>query len=80
MPLSNAIPYDPTENAIQISGEADGIFNNEDLSFYAEGVDVYNQESLTNINLYNKHLLLYHRSGYRWKRIAPMTQPSAGST
>jgi hypothetical protein len=26
--LSNAIPYpnDPTENAIQISGEADGIF------------------------------------------------------
>jgi hypothetical protein len=28
MLLSNAIPYpnDPTENAIQISGEADGIF------------------------------------------------------
>jgi hypothetical protein len=27
LPLSNAIPYpnDPTENAIQISGEADGI-------------------------------------------------------
>jgi hypothetical protein len=33
LPLSNAIPYpnDPTENAIQISGEADGNFNNEDF-------------------------------------------------
>jgi hypothetical protein len=33
LPLSNAIPYpnDPTENAIQISGEADGNFNNGDF-------------------------------------------------
>jgi hypothetical protein len=60
LPLSNAIPYpnDPTENAIQISGEADGIFN-EDFIFYAEGVDVYNQESLTNINLYDTKSYYY---------------------
>jgi hypothetical protein len=43
-------PYDPTENAIQISGEADGIFNNEIYLFMLK-VLIYNQESLTNINL-----------------------------
>ena len=84
LPLSNAIPYpnDPTENAIQISGEADGIFNNEDyILFYAEGVDVYNQESLTNINLYDTKSYYYITvQGTDGKRIAPMTQPSAGST
>ncbi|MFV8355236.1 type IX secretion system sortase PorU [Flavobacterium sp. XS1P32] len=84
LPLSNAIPYpnDPTENAIQISGEADGIFNNEDfILFYAQGVDVYNQESLTNINLYDTKSYYYITvQGTDGKRIAPMTQPSAGST
>nr|WP_309755773.1 type IX secretion system sortase PorU [Flavobacterium sp.] len=84
LPFSNAIPYpnDPTENAIQISGEADGVFNNEDfILFYAEGVDVYNQESLTNINLYDTKSYYYITvQGTDGKRIAPMTQPSAGST
>ena len=84
LPLSNAVfyPNDPTENAIQISGEADGIFNNEDfILFYAEGVDVWNQESLTNINLYDTKSYYYITvQGTEGKRIAPMTQPSAGST
>lgn len=84
LPLSNAIPYpnDLTENAIQMSGEADGIFNNEDfILFYAEGVDVWNQESLTNINLYDTKSYYYITvQGTEGKRITPMTQPSAGST
>ncbi len=84
LPLSNAIfyPNDLTENAIQISGEADGVFNNEDfILFYAEGVDIWNPESLTNINLYDTKSYYYITvQGNEGKRIAPMTQPSAGST
>jgi hypothetical protein len=59
-----------------------GNFTMRILFFYAEGVDVYNQESLTNINSVRHQIpLLYHRSGQLdGKRIAPMTQPSAGST
>jgi hypothetical protein len=45
LPLSNNIyyPSDLTENAIQLIGENDGIFDNEDyILFYAEGIDTYN--------------------------------------
>ncbi len=84
LPLSNAAfyPNDPTENAIQISGEADGIFNNEDfILFYAEGIDTWNQESLTNINLYDTKSYYYITvQGTDGKRIALMNQPTAGST
>jgi hypothetical protein len=45
LPLSNAILIQMTQpNAIQISGEADGILIMRILFFFAEGVDVYNQE------------------------------------
>jgi hypothetical protein len=50
LPLSNNIyyPSDLTENAIQLIGENDGIFDNEDyILFYAEGIDTYNVESQT---------------------------------
>jgi hypothetical protein len=49
--LSNNIYYpDLTENAIQLIGENDGIFDNEDyILFYAEGIDTYNVESQTTI-------------------------------
>jgi hypothetical protein len=50
LPLSNNIyyPSDLTENAIQLIGENDGIFDNEDyILFYAEGIDTYNVESRT---------------------------------
>ena len=84
LPLSNAAfyPNDPTENAIQISGETDGIFNNEDfILFYAEGIDVWNLESLTNINLYDTKSYYYITvQGTDGKRIAPMTQPTGGSS
>lgn len=56
LPLSNGsfYPNDLTENAIEIVGESDGVFNNEDyILFYAEGVDTWNAESQTNVNLYD---------------------------
>ena len=54
-PLLNSTPYefDLTENAIQIIGEQDGVFDATDyILFYAEGVDNCNEESKTHLNLY----------------------------
>ncbi|CAM4148424.1 type IX secretion system sortase PorU [Flavobacterium weaverense] len=84
LPLSNSIlyPNDLVENAIQISGESDGIFNNEDyILFYAEGVDTWNTESRTNLNLYDKNSYYYLTvEGGDGKRIKPMVQPTGSST
>ncbi|MGV8995017.1 MAG: type IX secretion system sortase PorU [Flavobacterium sp.] len=55
LPLANAIPYpnDLVENSIQVIGESDGVFNDNDyILFYAEGVDNWNAESQTHVNLY----------------------------
>jgi hypothetical protein len=84
LPLSNAVyyPNDLTENAIQIIGEADGVFNNEDyILFYAEGVDTYNEESQTNNNLYDTKSYYYVTiQGGDGKRITNSRQPSGQST
>lgn len=84
LPLSNSISYpmDLAENAIQIIGESDGVFNNEDyILFYGEGVDVYNSESQTNNNLYDTKSYYYVTvQGNDGKRISAMAQPSGIST
>ncbi len=84
LPLSNAIDYptDLAENAIQISGEGDGVFNDEDfILFYGEGVDTWNQESQTNVNLYDTKSYYYITvQGNDGKRIQNMTQPTGSST
>lgn len=84
VPLENGIPYpiDLAENAIQISGEIDGVFNNDDyILFYAEGVDVYNSESETYNNLYDSKSYYYVTvQGNDGKRISTMVQPSGNST
>ena len=84
LPLSNATyyPTDLTENAIQIIGESDGVFNDEDyILFYAEGVDTWNQESQTNINLYDTKSYYYITvQGNDGKRIPNMAQPAGSST
>ena len=54
LPLLNSTyyPSDLAENAIEIVGESDGVFDNEDyILFYAEGVDTWNNESQTNVIL-----------------------------
>ncbi len=84
LPLSNATyyPTDLTENAIQIIGENDGVFNDDDyILFYAEGVDTWNQESQTNVNLYDTKSYYYVTvQGSDGKRIQNMAQPSGNST
>ena len=83
LPLSNSIDYpsDIAENAIQIIGESDGVFDNEDfILFYAEGVDTFNTESQTNVNLYDTKSYYYVTiQGDDGKRISTMLQPSGTS-
>jgi hypothetical protein len=84
LPLSNSIyyPTDLTENAIQIIGENDGRFNNEDfILFYAEGVDTWNEESNTFNNLYDTKSYYYITTqGDDGKRISEMAQPVGNVT
>lgn len=84
LPLANATyyPNDLTENAIQIIGESDGVFNNEDyILFYAQGVDTWSEESQTNINLYDSKSYYYVSvQGSNGKRIQNLAQPSGNST
>ena len=84
LPLSNNIlyPSDLTENAIQVVGESDGVFNNDDyILLYAEGVDTWNEESQTNTNLYDTKSYYYVTvEGDDGKRILEMTQPTGNGT
>ncbi len=84
LPLSNATyyPNDLTENAIQIIGENDGSFDNDDyILFYAEGVDTWNNESRTTNNLYdNKSYYYITTQGGDGKRISQMQSPTGSST
>jgi hypothetical protein len=60
--LSNSINYpnDLIENAIKVVGEEDGIFNNDDyILFYGEGIENWNTESRTNLNLYDSKSYYY---------------------
>ncbi|WP_264536147.1 type IX secretion system sortase PorU [Flavobacterium sp. N1736] len=84
LPLANNIYYpdDLTENGIQIIGEEDGTFNNDDyILFYAEGVNNWNTESQTNINLYDTKSYYYiTANGGDGKRIPTTNQPTGSST
>ncbi|MEA9415717.1 type IX secretion system sortase PorU [Flavobacterium sp. PL02] len=84
LPLSNSsyYPNDLTENAIQIIGENDGSFDNDDyILFYAEGVDTWNDESRTYSNLYDNRSYYYITTqGGDGKRITQMQPPSGSST
>lgn len=84
IPLKNAVDYpsDLTENAIQIIGENDGVFNDNDyILFYGEGVDNWSQENETHLNLYSDKSYYYISvSGEFGKRIQPFVQPNANKT
>lgn len=84
LPLLNSTPYpnDLEENAIQFIGEDDGVFDASDhILFYAEGVDTWNTESLTSVNLFSDKSYYYvTASSGTSKRIIPATEPSATPT
>ncbi|HEU4495887.1 MAG TPA: type IX secretion system sortase PorU, partial [Flavobacterium sp.] len=79
IPLLNSTyyPNDLIENAIAFIGENDGSFEDQDyILFYAEGVDVWNQDSQTNINLYEDKSYYYITAqggtGKRIQNMAPV--------
>ncbi|MFD2907362.1 type IX secretion system sortase PorU [Flavobacterium ardleyense] len=81
LPLLNDTfyPYDLEENAIQFIGEEDGVFDNADyILFYAEGVDTWNTESATSVNLFDDKSYYYVTSNAgNGKRILNSTEPGA---
>ncbi|MFN7044992.1 MAG: type IX secretion system sortase PorU [Flavobacterium sp.] len=84
LPLNNSLPYsdDLVENALQFIGEDDGVFDNNDyILFYAEGVDTWNTESLTSVNLFaDKSYYYVTSSGGAGKRIQLAVEPSGTPT
>lgn len=84
LPLANSeyYPADLTENAIQIQGESDGVFDSADyILFYGEGTSNWNEESQTHINLYDTKSYYYiNVQGNDGKRILNIAQPAELST
>lgn len=83
-PLSNSdfYPMDLEENAIQVIGEDDGVFNDDDfVLFYAEGMDNWSSENRTHINLYADRSYYYiNVEGEDGKRMQTLTEPTGAST
>lgn len=81
LPLLNdtSYPIDLEENAIQFIGEEDGVFDASDyILFYAEGVDTWNSESLTSVNLFSDKAYYYvTTAGGAGKRILNAIEPTA---
>lgn len=84
VPLANKTfyPNDLAENAIQVFGENDGVFNDNDyILFYAEGTDIWNTESKTSVNLFDTKSYYYiNIQGEDGKRIAEAAQPNGASS
>jgi hypothetical protein len=83
LPFENSIyyPFDLTENAIYVEGEADGSFDNSDfILFYGEGPKGYVAENNSNINPYSdKAYYFINVGGTLGKRIQPMVEPSTNA-
>ena len=84
LPLLNSTyyPLDLEENAIKFIGEDDEVFNDDDyILFYAEGVDQWNTESFTSVNLFeDKSYYFVTVSNSQGKRITEATQPTGSPT
>ncbi len=84
VPLLNSddYPMDLAENAIQFVGENDGSFDNQDyILFYAEGMDKWNNDYKSNLNIYADRSYYYVTAqGDDGKRITDMMQPTANAT
>ena len=84
VPHSNAVDYpsDLEENAIQVVGDEDQVFNDQDyILFYAEGVDNWSQENRSHNNLYeNKSYYYINVKGNFGKRISPMPNITSNAT
>lgn len=84
VPLSNAVyyPNDLIENAIQVIGESDGNFGDDDyILFYAEGMDNWSQENNSHLNLYDTKSYYYVTADATdGKRITNFQEPTGATT
>lgn len=84
VPLQNSVPYpgDLQEVAIQVIGESDGVFNNDDfILMYAEGLDQWSEENRTNLNLYDTKSFYYVTfGGENGKRMQLLQEPEGPVT
>lgn len=84
LPLLNSddYPMDLVENTIQFVGENDGVFDSQDyILFYAEGMDQWNDDYKSNLNIYADRSYYYVTAqGGAGKRIENMTQPTGSTT
>ena len=80
LPMNNTEDFmmDPIENAIQVNGEEDGIFDNDDyIIFFAKGPDNYNTESNTHLNLYEEKISYFISIGsVNGLRVESFTEPN----
>ena len=84
LPLLNSddYPMDLVENTIEFIGENDGVFDSQDyILFYAEGMDKWNDDFKSNLNIYADRSYYYVTAqGGAGKRIANMAQPTGSTT
>ncbi|WP_293890167.1 type IX secretion system sortase PorU [Flavobacterium sp.] len=84
LPLLNSVDYpiDLTENAIQVIGESDGVFDSPDfILFYAEGMDTWSDDYKSSLNIYaDKSYYYVTTQGDVGKRIVDITQPTGVAT
>ena len=84
LPLLNSVDYpmDLAENAIQFVGESDGVFDSQDyILFYAEGMDKWNNDYRSNLNIYaDKSYYYVTAQGDVGKRIIDINQPTGTTT
>lgn len=81
LPLSNSVnyPLDLQEVNVRFIGDSDSVFENDEyIVFYGEGVDQWNDESLTHLNLYDNRSYYYLLIGNDSAKEMPvMSEPSA---
>jgi hypothetical protein len=84
LPLYNGIPVaiDLPENAIQVTGEADGSFDSGDaILFYGISANGYDLENDTNLNPYSDEAYYYvTSSGGPGLRVQNMVEPTGNAT
>jgi hypothetical protein len=85
LPLLNAVsfPIDLEENAVHFIGETDGVFDSQDyILFYAEGIDNWNDDYKTNVNIYSERAYYYVTAtgSNNGKRITDMVQPNENAS
>lgn len=79
LPMQNLDNFinDPIENSIKVIGEEDGEFNaNDYILFYAQGPEGYNEESDTNLNIYEDQISYFLSIGNEYgKRVQSYVEP-----